>query len=525
MANWDDGYVTDVPYVTDYQQEATPVWIAAVATLLGIAVPDVTRPFRYADFGCGVGVTAQVIAATMPHAEVWAFDFNPAHIESGRDIARRAGLNNIHFEEASFEQLASRPDAALPRFDYVAAHGVLSWVSLENRRRLFSVIGQRVAPGGMVYISYNTATGWTGIRAVRMLMRLLAEASPERTDVASRRIFDLLTRMRDAGAALFQDHPTLHERLAAIGGHDQSYVAHELLNRDWHPVMFPEVASAMAEQRCGYIGNATPQNNRNGLTVPAAMREMFDRISDLNLRETMRDIACATNFRRDLYQRGPRRMAAAEQAARSGAIGVTRTLQPLSEPVTARTALGPLTLDQRLCRSVLGVLGNGPRTLSRLYRHAALADWPEAVLLEVVTLLTGDNTLAPVLGEAPGAAAVAGAARLNAVHASLFDQGYDRLFLACPALGGAWHTDPRDILVLDELRRGHVVDRRALTDTVVARVARTGRLLQHTGQTVTDPAAVRADVAAKISEMLDYRLPILRRLGLLDTAVGGETGG
>jgi SAM-dependent methyltransferase len=524
MANWDDGYVTDVPYVTDYQQEATPLWIATMATLLGVAAPDVTRPFRYADLGCGNGVTAQIVAATMPHAEVWAFDFNPAHIESCRDIARRAGLTNIHFEEASFAELANRAAAALPEFDYIVAHGVLSWVSLENRRRLFNVIGQRVAPGGMVYISYNSATGWTGIRPVRALMRLLAEASPERSDVASRRIFNLLDRMRDAGAAMFQEHPTLHQRLSAIAGHDQSYVAHELLNRDWHPVMFPAVASAMAAVKCGYVGNATPQNNRTGLTVPAAMQPMFERIRDPRLRETVRDIACATNFRRDLFQRGPRRLSLAEQAARTGAIGVVRTFQPLPDPIAVRTALGPLTLDQRLGRALLEALGGAPETLSRLYRHASLAEWPAELVLEVATLLIGDNTLAPVVSGPLDAAAVAAAARLNALHATLFDQGYDRLFLACPALGGAWYADPRDILVLDELRHGHVADWRALTDTVLARVARTGRQLRQSGQTVTDLAAVREVVAGKVFEMLEHRLPVLRRLGVLDAA-GGEGNG
>ena len=109
MAQWDDGYVTDVPYVAGYHQETTPIWIATAATLLGLRCPDLTRPFRYADLGCGNGLTAMVVAATMPHAEIWGFDFNPAHVEAGRDIARRAGLTNIQFEEASFDELACRP--------------------------------------------------------------------------------------------------------------------------------------------------------------------------------------------------------------------------------------------------------------------------------------------------------------------------------------------------------------------------------------------------------------------------------
>src|SRR3954451_4523788 len=136
MANWDDGYVTDIPYVSGYHRETSPVWLATAATLLGAASRDLDRPFRYADLGCGNGVTALVVAATMPHAEVWGFDFNPAHIESCRDIARRAALTNVRFEEASFEDLAVQPSGALPMFDFIAAHGVLSSLSRENGQLL-----------------------------------------------------------------------------------------------------------------------------------------------------------------------------------------------------------------------------------------------------------------------------------------------------------------------------------------------------------------------------------------------------
>jgi SAM-dependent methyltransferase len=523
MANWDDGYVTDVPYVVGYHQESTPVWIATAAALLGVAAPDLARPFRYADLGCGNGVTALAIAATMPNAEVWAFDFNPAHVESGRDIARRAGLTNIQFEEASFDELATRPRGALPAFDYIASHGVLSWISLENRGQLFSVIGQCLAPGGIVAISYNVATGWPGIRPVRTLMRLLAETSPERTDLASGGVFDVLDRMKDAGAATFQGDPTLHARLSLYRGHDQRYVAHELLNREWHPLMFPAVESAMAAIKCGYIGGATLQDNHADLTVPAALRELFDQIRDTRLRETFRDIACATSFRRDLYQRGPRRLSSIEQTERVGAIGLVRTPRPASDPIVVRSALGPFTMDRSLCHALFEVIGAGPVTIAQLTQEKALANLPRPALLEAVTLLVGDSYLAPILSEPPGGGAMSASARLNAVHATLFDQGHDRPYLACPVLGGAWNVDPRDILVLDELRNGHAADPASLVDTVVSRVVRSGRQLRQNGEIVTDPAAVREDAAAKVNDMLDHQLPILRRLGVLDAPSAAET--
>ena len=466
MANWDDGYVTDVPYVTGFQSETTPAWIATTATLLGAAAPDITRPFRYADFGCGHGATALIVAATMPHAEIWAFDFNPAHVQSGRDVARRAGLNNIRFEEASFDELASRPPEALPEFDYIVSHGVLSWVSPENRRHLFSVIGQRAAPGGIVYASYNVATGWHGMPSVRGLMRLLIEASPERSDHAARPIFDLLESMREADAAVFQNHTTLHDRLSELREQDPNYLAHKLANQHWQRLMFPAVAAAMAATKCGYIGSADSRDNFVSLTVPAALHALFAEIRDIGLREVVRDIACATNFRRDLYQRGARRISLAEQHAAVAAIRVVRTFGPLPDPIVVRSPHGPFSIDQRVGQALLAALGTEPRSIGELYRDPALAEWGRMKLAEVVTLLLGDNYLARVPMEFPDAATIAASARWNAVHTELFDHGYDRPFLVCPALGSAWQADPRELLALNELRRGHIADADALGPAV-----------------------------------------------------------
>ena len=113
MASWDDGYVTDIVYTSNFYRECTPVWLTTACLLLGHRAPDLTKPFRYADLGCGHGFTALTVAATCPQAEVWGFDFNPAHIDSARSLATRAGLTNVHFAETSFADLARAGSAGL----------------------------------------------------------------------------------------------------------------------------------------------------------------------------------------------------------------------------------------------------------------------------------------------------------------------------------------------------------------------------------------------------------------------------
>jgi SAM-dependent methyltransferase len=258
MARWDHGYVTDIAYTASAYQETTPSWLAACSLLLGYRPPDISGPFRYADVGCGNGFNTLIIAAVNPGAEVWGFDFNPTHIENARALAAWSGLTNVRFEEVSFETLATAHDILGATFDFVAAHGILSWISLENRRHLTRIIGRLLRPGGLAYLSYNTATGWSGIEPVRRLMRQLAETSQRRTDQAVEEIFQVLDQLKAGGAGIFQAYPGLEARLGQMRAQDVRYIAHEFLNRDWHSVMFADVAEAMEETKTSYIGSATP---------------------------------------------------------------------------------------------------------------------------------------------------------------------------------------------------------------------------------------------------------------------------
>src|ERR1700688_2550015 len=101
MANWNEGSITDIAARQRFHREATPIWLVTACAFLGARAPSLSKPFRYADLGCGAGFHAAVVAATSPRAEVWGFDFNPANIEIARDLAQRAGLTNIRFVEIS----------------------------------------------------------------------------------------------------------------------------------------------------------------------------------------------------------------------------------------------------------------------------------------------------------------------------------------------------------------------------------------------------------------------------------------
>ena len=516
MPRWNDGYVTDVAYTTSFFRELTPAWISMSALMLGYRPPDLAAPFRYADLGCGNGFTALVVAATCPHAEVWGFDFNPVHIEFATNLASRASLTNAHFVETSFEQLAASPAAALPNFDVMVSHGVLSWISAANRHHLLRVIGQHLKPGGLVYLGYNVTTGWSAMMPVRTLMQLLADASTERTDAAIPGVLDFLERVRQAGALFFQVHPSLEMRLQGLRRHDPRYVAHEYLNQDWHPLMFAEVAAEMAEAKCRYIGSATFADNIDNASVPANLVPILAEQRDPLIRETLRDLGCAQTFRRDLYRKGVAPLPAPEQQALVGALVLAGFDQEMPEAGPAfATSLGSVTGRPEFYRPLVSMLATGPLSFQQAREAPEFAAKPAVDLMHAFALLVAGGYAHPML---PAASFDAndGARRLNRAIADANAKGADLPRLAAPAIGSAIDSNLMEVLLTAELLAGKPTDPAALATDLVALLGRSGRTMREDGEPVSDPAQATRVARGVVDGILQRRLPLLRRLGIVE---------
>src|SRR5215470_15203477 len=151
------GYVLDSSYADTFFQELSPAWLNYVRALSGVPARPLDSGFTYLELGAGFGHSTIVNAGAFPQGEFHACDFNPEHIEGGRRYASALGLNNIEFHESSFEQLLEKQ---LPQFDFIVLHGVYSWVSAESRAAVRRIVKEKLASGGLVYISYNCMPGW-----------------------------------------------------------------------------------------------------------------------------------------------------------------------------------------------------------------------------------------------------------------------------------------------------------------------------------------------------------------------------
>lgn len=416
------GYLTDVSYVRGFQPELVPGELRAVAALNGFTPPPSTR-FSYCELGCGFGDTLIALAAANPGSSFVGIDLAADHIAVARETARMGGVTNVTFLEQDFSSAAGGP------FDYVAAHGVFSWVGPEVRMALVDFATRCLRPGGLLYISYNAMPAWA---AVVPLRRLLNAAGGTTSLERAERGVALARKL--AASHFFGDNPFARKALEMIERSGLSYVAHEFLNDYWTPLYFADVARLMHESGLPYVGSLPLFSNYRELVLPAGSGiETPDRIEY----ESLKDYALNTSFRRDVFAFRP----AARSPAHTQEWLSTTTFALRERDDGKREAVlgrNEIALELTDCDQALARLGEG--SASGLDPHVALRLLVAKKIVEVG---------APTRSFDP-----AGTSRYTiplAYNRAVLERPYSTqlpTLLAAPATGGAIRIDPAEAVAI-----------------------------------------------------------------------------
>ena len=473
-ADWSEGYVVDMAYLHNFHPALAPLNLACAALAAGVAPPDVDRPFAWLDLGCGNGFSAALFAAGHPHADVWATDFNPAHISHARATATAAGITNATFVEASFAALA---DASLPGFDMVVLHGIWSWVSPANRREIVGLLDAHLNPGGLVMISYNCHPGWDPLLPLRRLMIAGEGATSERIE----RGLATARRLRDAGAAWFQGNPQASAMLDQLEHADRSYIAHEFCNAHWSLFHPAEVAAEVAPAGLDYVGQARTLDDVDRFWLTAEQSALLADEPDVAERQSLRDLILDRRFRNDLFVRDGEPLSEDAKAAWLDARRFVLARPRAECALTVDMRAGPIAIPAISTR-LLDRLAQGPAT------GAALAGSDRHDVHAALLTLGALGYIQPALPEADEALRRASTARFNAAALDAARMGDPSPALASPITGSGLRVEPGDQLLLDAWRCGIPLE--AMTGGADA--------------TGIDPAA----------RFRDVRLPLLELLGI-----------
>ena len=291
------GYVTDVAYTRQFCPHLAPTLLRSVPALAGFAPPP-DDAFDYCEVGCGPGDTIATLAAAYPRARFVGIDLNDEHVAFARGLAVRGGLSNLRLVEGDFETL---DDATLPRFDYVSAHGLLTWIAPEKRRALVAFAARKLKPGGLLHVAYNTLPGWAALEPMR---RLLLDAAGTEGTTAERagRALDAARGLADRGAMYFVTNPAARDMLDAMVHHGAPYVAHEYFHAHWNPMYVTDVAREMAAEGLAYVGQLPSYRNVHDLALPSTLADAAARTKDRVAFEQLVDFAANEFFRGDVYR-------------------------------------------------------------------------------------------------------------------------------------------------------------------------------------------------------------------------------
>jgi SAM-dependent methyltransferase len=400
MSDWSAGYVVDVDYTHGFYPELTPSHLNFCALLQGVQAPDLDQPsLTYCELGCGQGFSTNLLAAANPNIDFYATDFNPAHVAGARALAQAAGSANVHFFEDSFAEFIHRKD--LPDFDYITLHGIYSWISEENRKAIVDFIRLKLKPGGIVYISYNAMPGWASMMPLRRLMLEHASAQGASVSLHSRvsASLDFATRLQGLDTRFFANNPKLASRIERPKQQDRNYVAHEYFNRESNPFYFMDVAQELSEAKLSFVGSAVFIDSIEKLNLTEEQAKFLSEIDSIPLRQTVRDHMIDQQFRRDVFVKGPVRLA---PLAASNKWHDTQFVAMQHDQDITREIPGlrfTAKFEAAVYEPLIEAFTRGTTSISELVKRPALSTIGANRLIQAITFLAAKGAVRPCLSQ------------------------------------------------------------------------------------------------------------------------------
>jgi SAM-dependent methyltransferase len=507
--NWTGGYVADIGYTAGFYRETAPSHMAFAALTIGRSPGRALKPKRVLELGFGQGFGLALLAAANPDVRFEGFDFNPEHVAHARRLIEGAALANLTVTEIGFEEAAER--GGDNDLDCIAVHGIFSWVARPVQEALVSVIRQRLQPDGLLYISYNCMPGWAPLQPIRQFMMEVKRRNPGRSERQLALALDLISKVKQGGAAYFAANPAAAQHLDLMTRLDRVYLAHEYLDEHWELFEFADMVARLADAKLAYVASATMPENLDQYAVPNALLPVLAEVDDPVLRETVRDYACNKRFRRDLFARGSATLTEGERrrilSDFSFALAVPR------QRVVFKFAgpLSELTGHDDLYAPLVELLAEQNATFDELLGLPAFGEAKIGMLLDCLALLVHSGQVLPVVGPAPDAAP---AQRFNRMIVGHARTGRIYGHLAAPLVRTGIPVSDFGLLALAAVLDGKdtvpAVAQQAMSILKILgrRPMKDGRLLQDDGEATIF-------LAEQMQPIIEEQLPVWRRLGMV----------
>jgi len=344
-----------------------PNRLAVLAALHGLH-PAPPQRCRMLEVGCGDAVNLLALALGSPEATFVGFDLAARPVERGRDMAAEIGLTNVHLTCADLMEFqATEP------FDYIVAHGFLSWVPPPVQQRLFEFLRTSLAPNGVAFVSYNTYPGFYARKMLGDMMKMhTAGTADPREKVEGARF---LARFLLAGRTRDDEFSALlrHEAEWVLNRDSEALLVHDDLAEINAPYWFRDFAGIAAHHGLQFLAEADFHEMNAGF-FPSAVAQTLSGMSNIVQREQYIDFLKCRRFRQSLLVHAE---AVLDREPKPEAVReflVSSPIKPESgqvdlAPGVIASFVGPrggaLKIDHALTKAALSVLqASWPRPMS-----------------------------------------------------------------------------------------------------------------------------------------------------------------
>lgn len=382
-----------VAYPTPVLALQTPDRLAAASMLHGWRAPP-PETASVLEIGCGTGFNLIGIGAVAPRSRCVGFDLSGEAIARGLDLVRRAELDNVDLHKGDIMDYPRRG----PAFDYIICHGVYSWIPQAVRSALLELIGARLAPGGLAYVSFDAlpAAAPKAFINTFLLRELEGVEAVEDRVMGAARLLALLARNQRPESRL---KGQLEQVLRDLPGFDPAYFYHDWLAEHYAPVALEAFGDEAAAHGLKRVGDAAMYDLFTG-DLDEEARERVEACGDDIPRRSalLHMLRGAHVFRRELLVRAdaPPPAIGWEEAVRRLSFGYLGERDDITEDgkTVARYTDGPdgyvVARDPALVVMMEELLAHSPNELgfAQLQALTGIAEDELSALLRGMTTLT-----------------------------------------------------------------------------------------------------------------------------------------
>jgi len=389
MSNWSSGYVTDIDYVYGYYPELSTTRIKLPLLNKGIASPLIKNA---CELGYGQGMSVNIHGAST-NVNWYGTDFIPSQAYFAQDLASASG-NNAKLYDESFLDFVNRKD--LPDFEFIALHGIWSWVSDENRSILVDFIRRKLKVGGVLYISYNTMPGWSTMAPLRHLMTEYSEIIGSVGQGTVNRLnsaIEFTDKLMQTNPAFLQQNPTLTERFTKLKEQNKHYLAHEYFNKNWNPMYFTDVSRWLESAKVEYACSAQHHDHIDSINLTSTQQSFLNSIQNQTYRQSIYDYMINQQFRKDYWVKGLKYLSPFEKFENLQNEKFVMTVNRSDASLKIKGILGEVQMNEDIYSPILELLSDH-KAKSFLQVQSELKNpnkYSQNVLLEVLMILTGNG--------------------------------------------------------------------------------------------------------------------------------------